>query len=79
MKIEINYGNTIHSDDTIAKYVTYLFENIQALKAFWKETRNEGKFNADLKKLTITSQEYISSEEYFSESDEEPFSTEADF
>ena len=77
MKIEISYGNTLHSDNTVAKYTKYIFNNIEELKVFWNE-KGDGKFSADLKRLTVNFQEYISSEEYFN-SNSDSFTLGADF
>jgi hypothetical protein len=82
MKIEINYGNTIHGDNTIAKYTTYNFNSMQELKDFWQTlVRVDGnvkRYSADLKALTIVFQEYVSSEDYFNNSGD-IFTVEADF
>jgi|TARA_R110002020_G_scaffold454264_2_gene669592 hypothetical protein len=78
MITEIKYGNTIHTDNTVAKYTTYIFKDMATLMTFWKENGSKGKFKADLKELSVTSQEYISSEEYFIENGLQ-FSMEEDF
>ena len=77
MKEKIRYGTTLHADDSVAKYTTYTFDSMQELKVFWEENKNKGRYNADLKKLTVTYQEYVSSEEYFLATS--PLSSEVDF
>ena len=73
------YGNTIHADDTIARTRTYFFSPmLKTLQDFWanrKSTPNTegGSWTANIKELTISVTDYITSEEYFAhiEGDEE--------
>ena len=49
MITEIKYGTTIHTDNTVAKYTTYIFKDMATLMGFWKKNVSKGEFKADLK------------------------------
>jgi chemotaxis methyl-accepting protein methylase len=66
MKITQKYGNTIHSDNTINKTITYHFNSLVELKEYWESLeKEEGVYSAQLNDLTIEKSVWVESEEYF--------------
>tara|TARA_R100000734_G_scaffold18983_1_gene17348 strand:+ start:617 stop:847 length:231 start_codon:yes stop_codon:yes gene_type:complete len=65
MNIDIKYGNTIYSDDKIAKYTEFKFDTIKELKDFWINKPSKGQWEANINQLTVTHSDWITSKEYF--------------
>jgi len=71
--ITIEWGNTIHNDNTIHKRTIYQFDTINGFRTAW-ENRNrlaDCEYEANTKELTITAREWVNVDEYFAMLEEE--------
>tara|TARA_R100000388_G_C7156844_1_gene117202 strand:- start:44 stop:280 length:237 start_codon:yes stop_codon:yes gene_type:complete len=69
METEVKWGTTVHPDNTILKQVISKFEDKETMFHVWNRTVAKGdlpkmQHHMDIEGLTITSQEFVSFDEY---------------
>jgi len=69
LNLNIIWGRTIHNDNTISKTLVTTYSSIEELKESWnKRVIGCGvKYTADIPSLSISTQQYVSVDEYFKE------------
>ena len=72
--ITITWGCTIFDDNTIRKTITTKYSDLKSLREAWENlnlSNNDINRQAKLNSLSIETNEYVSSEEYFKHMEEE--------
>ena len=71
MNVKIKCGQTLHPDDTIAKYTITTFDDEESFKIAWANRERVGTWSGNVVDLSMSQRIYVPIEEYFCRGEEE--------